>query len=121
MLIPSPTTLTVDTIDYVVVSRNATSSGNSFGMEYITPAKNDANPVFRTKYDLSKPLAQRKLFQCVGTVVANDGVTRRNVTVNLSVVHANDVDDADVEHVIAIAKGAYGLANFGANVVDGIA
>jgi uncharacterized membrane protein len=114
-------TVTVDTVEYSLVSRNAFNEGNTFGVVYIDPDKPGIQPTVTTKYDLSKKNSQRKLVQVKGIYV--DPITGDNkpITVNFTVNADQVVPDSAIENVVNFAKACYAHTNFTENVVDGIA
>jgi hypothetical protein len=120
-LIPDPTSITVNSVTYSVQPKNAFNNGPSqYGVKYFTPEKNGMNPTMMTSYDESKPSAIRKLHQTRVQYTDGEGVVKF-ITVNLTVTHPSDADDADVENAIAIAQAGHGVTGFAANLTDGIA
>jgi hypothetical protein len=115
------TTISDGTISHSIVERNPISDPKSYGHVYIAAADSTINPRITTKFDESPKLLTRKLISIVCDVAVDADGTLEPVTVNFTVTAPKAAADADVEEVITFAKAAYAIANFGAQVVDGIA
>lgn len=72
------------------------------------------------KHDTSSPVVRRRLLQHSQQVLLADGVTRKPITVNITLTYNPSHGEADITKVIKIALAAASKATFIGNFLRGL-
>lgn len=89
--------------------------------EWVEPAASLADDSrIIVKHDTSSPSVRRRLMQYTHQVLLGDGITRKPVTVNLTLTYNPSHSEADITKSIKIAMSAASKATFISNFLRGL-